>query len=104
MARSDVDTDVARLEAQIAQLREDMARVIETLGELGRDGRESLKAKASEKAEDLRDQGAAEFAKASESAEAAFAEVTGYARDKPMQSLAIAAGAGLLLGLLFGRR
>jgi ElaB/YqjD/DUF883 family membrane-anchored ribosome-binding protein len=29
---------------------------------------------------------------------------TGYVKDKPMQSVAVAAGAGLLLGMLFGRR
>lgn len=29
---------------------------------------------------------------------------TEYVKDKPMQSVAVAAGAGLLLGMLFGRR
>lgn len=104
MAKAEIDADVARLEEQIALLRADVSRIVEALGQLGHDTSETLKATLTEKADDLRAQGEAKFAQVSQNAEATFAEITGYARDKPLQSLAIAGGAGLLLGLLFGRR
>lgn len=98
MAKPDPTEDAARLEDQIATLRADLARIAETLVALGHGSR------LGEAAEALRAEGSARLAEAGHSAEAALQDVTDYARQKPVQALAIAGGLGLLLGLLLGRR
>lgn len=74
------------LAAQIAHLRADMARIAETLAALGQARAETLRGDA--------------MASAAEK----LTEATEFARKNPAQAMALAGGAGLLLGLLFGRR
>lgn len=104
MTKAEIDQDLARLEEQITALRADIASIVQSLGHLGQTGGETLRTTLAEKAEALRTNGEAHLADASHSAEAALADVTDYARRKPMHALAMAGGLGLLLGLLFGRR
>ena len=104
MTKAEIDQDIARLEEQIAALRADISRIAESLGHLGQTSGETLRATLAEKAEALRANGEAHLADASHSAEVALADVTEYARRKPIHALAMAGGLGLLLGLLFGRR
>lgn len=98
------DPDLAQLEEQIVQLRADMARIAETLAALAQTSGTTLKASLAQKAEALRAQGEETLSEAGKTAEATLADVTDYARRNPAQALAMAGGAGLLLGLLFGRR
>ena len=104
MTKAEIDQDLARLEAQISALRADISRIAESLGHLGQTSGETLRATLTEKAEALRADGEAHLAEASHSAQAALADVTDYARRKPVHALAMAGGLGLLFGLLFGRR
>lgn len=96
--------DSAELARQIAELRADLAALTESLGDL-----------AQGKASGLLDQLHARMAELGGTAEAAMkdklagAEATldhmsDYARQKPLHALAMAAGAGMVFGLLFGRR
>ena len=100
----DPDQDLARLESQIAALRDDIAHIVTTLGDLSQTSAETLRASLAARAEALRQDGAARLADVGGSAEAKLAELTDHARRNPWQALAVAGGIGLLLGLLWGRR
>lgn len=104
MSKSDTDPDLARLEFQIAALRDDIAHIVTTLGDLSQTSAETLRAGLAARAEALRQDGAARLADVNEVAEAKLAELTDHARRNPWQALALAGGVGLLLGLLWGRR
>lgn len=88
------------MRAELETLRADVARLTETLAAFGRSGAEALRHQAAgaqtaagEKLDDLR---------------ARLADTQGavqdYAREKPAHAMGIAAGLGLLLGLLLARR
>lgn len=104
MSKSDTDQDLALLEAQIAALRDDIAHIVTTLGDLRHTSAETLRASLSAHAEILRQSGAARLADIGGSAEAKLADLTDQARRNPWQALALAGGVGLLVGLLWGRR
>ena len=104
MSKSETDQDLARLESQIAALRDDIAHIVTTLGDLSQTSVETLRASLSSHVDSLRQDGAARLADAGEAAEAKLADLTDQARRNPWQALAIAGGVGLLLGLLWGRR
>ena len=92
------------LDAQIAQLRADMARIAETLAGLGRIAGDTLRSTLADKADAMGPDAAEKIATARHKAEATMADMTDYARRNPGQALARAGGLGLLLGLMFGRR
>ncbi len=75
------------------QLREQAATVKEDLRKFGRITREAAKDVAGE----ILDDGKQKFEKLEE-------RVVTYVREKPVKSLLIAAGAGLLIGYLFSSR
>ena len=104
MSKPDTDPDLARLEAQIAALRDDIAHIVATLGDLGQTSAETLRASLAAHAEALRQDGVARLAGVGDAAEAKLADLTDQARRNPLQALALAGGIGLLLGLLWGRR
>ncbi|MES2435449.1 MAG: hypothetical protein V4586_16695 [Pseudomonadota bacterium] len=104
MSKPDTDPDLARLEAQIAALRGDIAHIVATLGDLSQTSAETLRASLATQTEALRQNSAARLADMNEAAEAKLAELSDQARRNPLQALAIAGGIGLLLGLLWGRR
>lgn len=85
------------LAEQIAQLRADLARIAETLAALGPSRGETLAGTLFEQAEALKAEGLA-------SAREKLDEATDFARKNPAQAMIMAGGAGLVLGLLFGRR
>lgn len=103
MPKTATDQDLARLESQIAALRDDIAQIVSTLGDLGQTGAETLRTTLAAKlggkladATGLTDLG--------ESAEAKLSALRDHTSCNPLQTLALAAGAGLLLGLIWGRR
>jgi ElaB/YqjD/DUF883 family membrane-anchored ribosome-binding protein len=104
MSKPETDQDLARLESQIAALRDDIAHIVTTLGDLSQTSAETLRASLAARAEALRQDGAARLADVGGSAEAKLAELTDHARRNPWQALAVAGGIGLLLGLLWERR
>ncbi len=104
MSKSDPDQDLARLESQIAALRDDIAHTVTTLGDLSQTSAETLRASLATRAEALRQASTARLADIGGSAEAKLADLTEQARRDPWRALALAGGIGLLLGLLWGRR
>ncbi len=82
------------------RLRQQTAKVKEDVQELGRLGKEVSK----EKFEQARETTGTYIEKGREKYKAAEDKVTTYVREKPIQSLAIALGAGALLGFLLRRR
>ena len=92
--------DKANLETQMAELRKDLARIAETLAGIGAAGGAVLTDAVKAEAEKLRAQGAA----AAHGAEIRMDECRAYVRSNPFTALGMAAGAGLLFGMLFGRR
>ncbi len=92
------------LEAQLAQLRADMSRMAETLAALAQSQGAALTTTLEEEAADLRSKAEAKLAALQAQAEPKLAEAREYVRGNPLQALGFAAGAGLIFGLLFGRR
>ena len=96
--------NVADFQAQLAALRADLVAMAATLAAMSRTGGDQVKQAAADAFADLK-------AKGGESVDAAAAQagetldgVADYARQNPLQSLGIAAGLGMILGLIFGRR
>ena len=91
------------IEAQLGALRTEIAALAATLAALSRSGSEAVKQAATEAFAGLKSQ-SGDFNEAEAKAQQVLAEVTDYARKNPLQSLGMAAGFGMMLGLLFGRR
>ncbi|MFT7028351.1 MAG: ElaB/YqjD/DUF883 family membrane-anchored ribosome-binding protein [Paracoccaceae bacterium] len=89
-ARTTDEPTAAELTDQIAKLREDLADIAATV-------RDGVGAK-------IEANGGAALARATDAARGAEADAMAFVRDKPVQSLAIAAGLGLAFGLLTRRR
>lgn len=102
-ASNKTEASQQQLEADIAQLREDIAQLAKQLAATGEhsfeaarnaasDGVETLRAKGEEAAETLR-ANAADFEK----------QISDTVREKPITSLAVAAGVGYVFALLTSR-
>ncbi len=91
------------LSKQIEQLRKDVSEITHTLGELTRGQVTELRSRAERRASELRDRGRAMADEVGNQARDIEHEAEDYVRRKPLQSLAIAAGLGLLVGYLTRR-
>lgn len=89
-ARTTAEPTAAELTDQIAKLREDLADIAATV-------KNGVAAKAEAN-------GSAALDQARDAARGVEADAMAFVRDKPVQSLAIAAGLGLAFGLLTRRR
>ena len=98
------DDTTADIEAQLAALRADIAALAASLSALSRSGTSAMQQAATDAYADLKAKGGEDFARAEAKAQQAMADVTDYASKNLLQSLGMAAGLGLVLGLLFGRR
>jgi ElaB/YqjD/DUF883 family membrane-anchored ribosome-binding protein len=87
------DVDVKKLQAEIANLREDMARLVDTLGGAARangaNAFANAKARAGDFQDDLKDK---------------IESLTRQIEEKPVASSLTAFFIGVLLGMIFGRR
>lgn len=97
---NDATQDIA---ADIARLREDIARLANEVSGLGRQSVNTAKRAASEGAEQLRAHGEAKMAELRANARDLEDQLTETVREKPITSLAIAAGVGFLFALLTRR-
>jgi ElaB/YqjD/DUF883 family membrane-anchored ribosome-binding protein len=88
---------------QIDQLRKDVLAITETLKSLGQAKAEDVKGNVKAKAAELTAAGRSKAEDLSRSAADLEADFVGYVREKPVQSLAIAAALGLVLGLISRR-
>lgn len=92
-AAASTEDNLAELKADLAAVKADLAQLVETLG---RTARHSVDG-ASTEAE-------AAIGEVTEWAEGQYASVVEYIQEKPLQSVAIAAGIGALLGQILLRR
>ncbi len=101
MKRVEIQKDgVERLREEFEALAADAKRLLEATteeaGEKAKEARQKL-AERIESAKGL-------LGKAEEGLSASLDKAGDYVREKPLQSLGIAAGVGLILGLLLGRK
>jgi len=93
----------ADLEADIRQLKADIEELTRQLQKTGEDGYGAARRAAAEGVEQLRAQGEAAFESVRGSAQDLEAQLIATVREKPVTSLAIAAGVGFLFALLSRR-
>ena len=91
------------LEAEIARLRDDVAKLTAQLAATGEHSYSAAKRAASEGAEQLRVKGEAAVSALKSNADDLERQLTDTVREKPITSLAIAAGVGFFLALLSRR-
>ena len=96
--------DGAELARQIAALRADLEALTTSLGDLAQGKASNLLDQLQSRMAELGGSAEAAMKVRLAGAEATFDEVTDYARRKPLHALAMAAVAGMVLGLLFGRK
>lgn len=94
---------IPELESDISKLREDIALLTRHLKETGDHSMKGAKRAASEQAENLRAQGEAAMDTAREKAGDMEDELVARVREKPITSLALAAGVGFLLAVVMRR-
>ena len=96
--------EVDALKADLARIREDLARLKDVLKESGREeiaaARERLEREARKLMEELR----RSSAKVTDEGRRQVERIEREIESHPLQSLGLAFGLGLLLGVLFGRR
>jgi len=91
------------LEADIKQLKADIEKLTKQLAKTGEHGYGTARRAATEGVEQLRAQGEAAFDNLRGSAKDIEAQMMASVREKPVTSLAIAAGVGFLFALLARR-
>lgn len=91
------------LEADIAQLKADIQKLTEQLSKTGQHGYGAAKRAASEGVDQLKAQGEAAIDSLRASARDMEDQIVSNVREKPVTSLAIAAGVGFLFALLARR-
>jgi len=91
------------LAADLALLREDVARLATQLQALGEQSVRTARRAASEKVEQLRVHGEAAMSDLRDNAEALEEQLVARVREKPVTSLAMAAGIGYLLAIILRR-
>lgn len=110
-----IDADYAALNKQIAALKEDLASITATLGDLGKHQGQAVAANARTHADSLRemsaaqltalrDQSAAQLEVLRSKAGTAATQADAFVKDRPATAVGIAAGVGFVLGLLTARR
>lgn len=97
------EKDVWELEADIKQLRADIEKLTKQLAATGQHGYGTAKRAAAEGVEQLRAQGEAAFDNLRSNARDLEDQVIANVREKPVTSLAIAAGVGFLFAVLSRR-
>jgi ElaB/YqjD/DUF883 family membrane-anchored ribosome-binding protein len=97
------ERDVADLEADIRQLKADIEKLTKQLASTGQHGYGAAKRAAADGVEQLRAQGEAAFDSLRSNASDLEEQVLANVREKPVTSLAIAAGVGFLFAILSRR-
>jgi len=91
------------LEADIKQLQKDVAKLTELLAKTGRHSYDTARKAAAVGMDEIKSQGESAFDDFRTGAENIEAQLTDAVREKPVTSLAIAAGVGFLVALLSRR-
>lgn len=99
------EVDLSALQEELAQLREDVARIAGTLAELGRKGVEEVKSAGADRVEELRRELEQVSREVQRRGRDAVAGVEETVRERPFTSVLLAFGLGLILSrLLLDRR
>jgi ElaB/YqjD/DUF883 family membrane-anchored ribosome-binding protein len=98
------DADTAELARQVAELRADLARLTTLLGDVAQGKAEGFLHRMQQGASDIGGDAQAALKDGVAGIEGTLNDVSDYARKNPIHALAWAAGAGMLFGLIFGRR
>lgn len=101
--KDEIKADTEALQAELAQLREDVARLTEQLGRTGEHGLAAARRAASDGAEHLRAKGEAAVDALKSKSGDMEQQISDTVREKPITSLAIAAGIGFFFALLSRR-
>lgn len=91
------------IESDLAELREQVAELTKQLAAVGEKSVSTARRAASEGVEQLRSQGEAKLSELRDTANDFEARVTETVREKPVTSLAIAAGIGFLFAMIARR-
>ena len=102
-AASTSQASTGDIEADIALLREDIARLAKDISQISERSVKTAKRAASDGVEQLRARGEAKYEDLRGSAQDLEEEVTRRVREKPLTSLAMAAGVGFLFALIARR-
>jgi ElaB/YqjD/DUF883 family membrane-anchored ribosome-binding protein len=102
-AKSGASKETEELKAEIARLRQEIADLAKHVSKVGDMSARTARKAASAKAEELRAQGEAAFDELRESALDYEKQIADAVREKPVTSLAIAAGVGFFFALLAQR-
>jgi ElaB/YqjD/DUF883 family membrane-anchored ribosome-binding protein len=100
---SDAAKDIPDLEADIRQLKADLEKLAKQMQQTGEHGYGAAKRAAAFGADQLKAQGEAKFEELRASARDIEDQVLAHVREKPVTSLAIAAGVGFLFALIARR-
>jgi len=105
VAKTDAEKAVSQseIEAQIATLREEIAKLSAQIQSSGERSYGAAKKLASESVDHLKAQGEATLNRVRSNAEDIEAQLSASVREKPVTSLAIAAGVGFLFALISRR-
>ncbi len=98
------ERDIEQLSEQIAALKQDMAEISHTLGELGRSSRDAAAGQARRKASELRAAGERQIDAAQHRAEELGHQAADAVRQQPAAAVGLAVGVGFLLGFMTGRK
>lgn len=96
--------DRARLEAELNALRDELAQLAATFADTAASHGSAFAETLSAETERLKARGEAALSGLQDGAEQCLEDTRAYVRDNPLASLGLAALAGLIFGLLFGRR
>lgn len=97
------DDSTAELQAQIAQLKEDIASIAATLTEMGSRKINQVRQDAADAYNDVYEQGEDVFSSLKDNACSLEEQVTDYVYERPITSLALAAAFGYLVAALTRR-
>lgn len=103
-ARDAAQPGLEEVTAELATLRADMSRLVDTIAAVGRTKGEDAAHSLAAAAQDLGARGTETLAAAREGGAAALDRATGYLRERPAEALAIATALGFVTGLLLRRR
>lgn len=101
--KTDFSKDVSDLETDIKQLKADLEKLAKQMQATGEHGFGTARRAAAAGAEQLKAQGEAKLEELRASAKDIEEQVLAHVREKPVTSLAIAAGVGFLFALLARR-
>ncbi len=104
MSRTEGIPEVEALKADLAKIRDDLSRLKDVLKESGREELAAARERLEREARKLMEELKRSSAKVTDEGRRQIERIEREIESHPLQSLGLAFGIGLLLGVLFGRR